>query len=142
MCEYGQDLITNCREHVYCQNGQWSFPPGAACPAIDKAGTNGCLNSIEEAGTPCATQGQNCDMGFDDTICTCGACFGGPCMMNAMWACSGQPGPGCPTLAPDAGQPCANQGLVCSYGVTCTFSMAMRMCDAGVWVDQPIACAN
>ena len=141
MCEYGQDVIAACREHIYCQNGQWSFPPGVPCPPIDVAGNNGCLSTVAESGTMCPTQGQNCDMG-GGTVCTCGSCFGGPCMMNPTWSCSGDPGPGCPTIAPDAGQPCGEPGLSCSYGVPCSFSMAMRSCDGGIWTDHPIACAN
>ena len=140
VCEYGSDELVSCREHVICSNGQWSFPPGA-CPVLDKAGQNGCLADATGAGSDCATNGQICDMGGGQ-LCECGACFGGPCMTKTTWACSGPPGQGCPALAPDTGQPCATDGLTCNYGVGCSFSSAQRSCVGGVWVDQPLACAN
>jgi hypothetical protein len=89
----------------------------------------------------CPTEGDHCAVG--NTICTCNACLGGPCMQPPpKWSCAGPPTTaGCPTVVPNDGTACAKEGLECVYGNPCLGSGADVFCTKGVWTwNTMIAC--
>jgi hypothetical protein len=65
----------------------------------------------------------------DGTICTCGN-FLGP-----MWICY-TPSGACPLVVPNAGTPCASEGLTCPYD-GCNMVV---VCSSGLWGWSGYAC--
>ncbi len=136
-CTYGVDVRPDCRQEWQCHSGKWMTtksvciePPTAVC--------NGAI-----AGDVCAAEGDHC-VTAGSTICTCSACLGGPCMAPPpKWSCNGPPTTkGCPTLVPNDGTSCTQNGVECVYGNPCLGSGADVKCTQGVWTwNTMIACA-
>jgi hypothetical protein len=124
-CEYEDGPIVVCRAAMLCEDGAWvseapgcsAIPDSTGCPATQPA-PGSCLND----GSVCIYEG------------------GRQCGCNAIWHCMNAPGGGCPEEAPHYGQPCAQEGLECSYGLCSIGTQAQRNCKGGVWKDVPVPC--
>jgi hypothetical protein len=137
-CEYGDDPRPDCRPQASCMQGVWSVLQ-PKCPALPGPGESGCPSDLTANGASCATEGLFCNMGAGAS-CLCSSCLGGPCSNKAQWGCVAAPAAPCPTVAPDAGQPCAPEGTECAYGVGCSKGSALRKCQQGVWVQESVVC--
>lgn len=137
VCEYGDDPRPACRPHAACEGGLWNVAL-PKCPAIFGPGENGCPATPTASGD-CSPDGLTCDLGNGAT-CACGMCTGGPCSVTPHWSCAQPPGGGCPVSPPLLGTACANAALTCIYGTCGASTSAGRVCSAGLWKDEPIAC--
>ncbi len=139
-CSYGTDPRPGCRMSATCVDGSWQVV-AAKCKGLSAPGMDGCP-ATKDASGDCPTEGLLCDMG-GGAICACGSCVGGPCSMTPHWGCQGSP-PNpelCPAVLPNLGaHPCTSSATPCVYGVCGTATSAGRICKAGVWQDDPVAC--
>ncbi len=139
-CEYGDSIVASCRTRAACLPGGWQVV-SPKCAPPHPAGKDGCPTNLGANGDKCdkKLEGQVCDMG-GGASCLCGSCLGGPCMSEARWGCAGAPPPPCPPTAPNAGQPCQAEGVVCNYGVNCSSTGDRKTCSGGVWGGEDTAC--
>jgi hypothetical protein len=140
-CTYGSDPRPSCRMSATCTAGTW-LVLAVKCAGLPGPGEQGCPMTKDVNGD-CMSDGLLCDMG-GGAICACGMCAGGgPCSVTPHWACAGAP-PNpelCPPVLPNLGaHPCTESEAGCIYGVCGTIASAGRVCDQGVWKDQPVAC--
>jgi hypothetical protein len=138
-CEYGSDPRPGCRPHYHCMTvdgpGTWvpsqpkcpEIPPGM-CPPVPMA-----TGTCDPAGLLCAYP--------SGAACDCSNCPG-PCGPTASWVCVPPPAAGCPTSAPNSGQPCGTADLSCQYGTCGGATAILRVCQMGVWADQGVVCPN
>lgn len=137
-CEYGDDPRVYCREHFECggfeQPNVWIEYPAPDCPPPmgDCPPEPNVSGVCESDGLVCAYAG--------GAQCTCSSCLGGPCGEVPYWTCVPGPAAGCPEKAPNTGQSCGPEGLVCNYGSCSGGTVAERHCEKGVWVDVPVPC--
>lgn len=128
-CWYGDDVRPECRLDIRCQTGNWNIESSCNCPPADDPQ---CPDNA--AGTPptCVAGTPLLCQFADGTHCGC---------IGATWVCPPTPA-GCPNLAPNAGQPCNDDGLQCSYG-ECALSTAIQInCDGGTWKREDPGCNN
>ncbi len=139
LCEYDDGPIISCRGWMECgTDGLW-FVMGPYCDSWPPPAVN-CPSSPPPAG-PC-DENQNGAICLypDDTQCGCTNCLGGPCGGQPQWVCVPPPGGGCPSAAPNFGQPCSPEGLECFYGSCSLGTQGERDCVNGVWVNVEVAC--
>jgi hypothetical protein len=134
LCTYGEEQRPECRITASCSGGTWivSAPP---C-AVPGPGT--CPTAPPPSNDVCPEDGAVCT--YDDgAICECTTCLGGPCgPPPPVWIC-GAPGPGCPTIAPNAGTACGQEQQSCTYGNPCGISGVIAVCQDGAWIwDVPV----
>lgn len=133
-CTYGDSPRAQCRTAVTCSGGSWELgnssecietePPAGFCPATQPP-----------EGAACSSNWAICT--YDDgTICECSSCHGGgPCSpAPPAWQCRPHEPSSCPTIAPNAGTACEEEGQGCYYGVVCGVSGAGMGCQDGAWV--------
>src|SRR5262249_41252874 len=129
-CTYGDSVRPDCRTAWTCSDGGSWFqtqstclePPPGECPGVQPS-----------AQSVCPSQG---DVGtYGGTICLCGACAGGPCMLPpAKWQCAPPPSTaGCPPVVPNGGSACSADGLTCTYGFPCSSTGVQVTCMFGAW---------
>jgi len=130
-CSWGDDPRPQCRTTAACQAQAWQVTePAASCS--DPLLGEGCP-STPEAGGECT--GEVSDCWYDNgSRCWCSQCTGGSgfpvCQQldPPLWFCQDVP-EGCPSLVPQAGEPC-DTDAVC--GPDCETSI---FCSAeGYWV--------
>lgn len=141
-CEYGNDPRIYCRGYFMC------VPTGSGEPHWQDAGNPDCPPPPVGDCPPTPTVTGECQpdglicIYSEGAQCACSACTGGPCGQTPYWACSLPPPTYCPGQAPNSGQACseADEGVVCDYGSCSGGTVAKRICQDGVWVDEPVPC--
>jgi hypothetical protein len=138
-CEYGDDPRVYCRERYECggfeQPQVWVTYPTPDCPPLGGAcppEPNATGECTEQDGLVCVYAG--------GAQCACSSCLGGPCGQIPYWTCSPGPAPGCPEEAPNTGQACGSEGLVCDYGSCSGGTVAKRVCEGGLWLNVDVPC--
>lgn len=139
-CEYGSDPRIYCRTSYTCVDmgaggARWQDPGGPDCPPPP---VGDCPPTPTATGE-CKPDGLVC-IYSEGAQCACSSCTGGPCGQIAYWACSPPPPTYCPGQAPNVGQACSEEGVVCNYGSCSGGTVAKRICQDGVWVDEPVPC--
>lgn len=141
-CSWGDDPRPACRTTAVCSSGgSWTVTaPNCTRPPLPAE----CPSPPPTPGTECSDASLGC--WYDDgRRCRCSACYGGTpypvCtpIDPPEWACSSPPA-GCPSVIPQAGDPCSSPGLDC--GPNCELEV---VCQDGVWIwrrgDCPICAA-
>jgi hypothetical protein len=128
-CTYGDSVRPDCRTAWICSNGTWTSTTSACAEPPPSV----CGSSEPPAGTVCTNMGDVCTYG--DSICFCGCGGGVLCAAPVEWQCNGPPTtPGCPAIAPNDGTACAEDGVQCTYGESCTPTNAVVACTNGLWL--------
>lgn len=120
-CSYGDDVVPCRRRAFNCNSDGWVVyadcgSTSAACPAAPPFG-----------GTHCDEKGALCGWS-SGTICHCMECALG---IDPCWRCFPRP-PGCPPVAPNAGDPCDVIDKVCTYGEV-PGPGVIAHCERGTW---------
>lgn len=132
-CSYGDSPLPRCRASYWCEaklldggvrdEQRWHR---SSAPCI---GEGNCPTSRPTDGTTCLPTAAPDGCGYPDSS----LCFCVPDDAGAAWKCVA-PGPGCPSILPNAGTPCT-QPLSCTYGVwvgRCLNGMSAH-CSDGHW---------
>jgi hypothetical protein len=135
-CTYGSSVRPECRDVWICNGSIWQTTKGI-CP---QPPPGECGTTQPAQGTVCPTTDDVCT--YQDIICICSECPGGPCMTPPpKWSCAPPPAAGCPAVAPNDGTACSMNGLSCTYGFPCSQAGAVVDCKNGTWVwDLMIGC--
>lgn len=146
LCTYGDSVRAECRERWRCTGSSgWRLEP-TECPEVPDAycpdvPPDGDCTPLDALGNQVEFQdGEIACTYADSTVCVCRDCSDEACAGGPNWECIHPPEDlDCPTGAPNIGQPCEVQGLVCDYGDPCV-SGALRMCREGVWHPRSYSC--
>jgi hypothetical protein len=138
-CGYDDGPIISCRGWMECgTDGTW-FVTDPNCQDWPPPAVN-CPPQPPPPG-PCPSQQNGAICLYpDDTQCGCTNCMGGPCGGPTQWVCVAPPGGGCPSAAPNIGQPCSPDGVECMYGSCSYGTQGGRNCEGGVWVHVDVMC--
>jgi hypothetical protein len=148
LCTYGSTPDPYCREGFSCRCGTDGGDAGCAWrisqQQLDLCAKNhvpACSDDVPppvDAGlSPCDPVLKNSVCGTaDGWICRCSDSRGceetPPCepLDTPVWYCSPSP-PGCPSVIPNAGTPCTDEGQICRYFWSSNAHIAS--CSSGVW---------
>jgi hypothetical protein len=132
-CSSGDEIDLWCRTMLVCQSGILRAPArfpvrcgasaGSPCPAIQPG-----------EGEACPLLAQTCSYTTGTCACATGCESGvdaGPCQRPKTWYCNPRPANGCPTQAPQLGDPCSGENMVCFYGRYC-YQYEVT-CQGGHW---------
>jgi hypothetical protein len=135
LCTYGEEPRPECRTSAICSGGTWIVNP----PLCAQPPPGICPPAVPPNNEVCPSDGVVCTYA-DGTICGCTTCVAGPCMPPPpIWSC-GPPPAGCPTIAPNAGTACAEEGQSCTYGNPCGLSGVVAFCTQGSWIWEIVPC--
>jgi hypothetical protein len=131
-CTYGEEVIPACRPRWKCKAGAWIEAPVASCP-MDM-----CPATEPAGGSPCGKEYDTCGYAVDGAICKCLTCFpfGGCDAGPPTWQCFAPTKKGCPTICPNQGTACADEGLECD----CEACGTAAICKMGIWQWEPLSC--
>jgi hypothetical protein len=132
-CSSGDEVDLWCRSMLVCQSGTLQAPSRIFTTCGATAGSP-CPETQPGQGTACALRSQTCSYTTGTCTCATGCEAGvdaGPCQRPKTWYCDGRPPAGCPTQAPQLGDPCPTDRAICSYGRYCY--QYQVTCTAGHW---------
>ena len=132
LCSYGDSPRPECRDLWTCTSGLWHAihqgcpqTPAGYCPDSQPLVRTSCSVSGPADWVACVYPG--------NVLCTC-ECDGAGACTPTHFVCYPPPTtPGCPSILPNEGQPCAVQGTRCLYGNPCGNDGTAVLCRAGVW---------
>jgi hypothetical protein len=123
VCTFGSDPAPRCRSQVECSaDSRWTLTRQAHCSNLEQCGAG------ITTGTECFTR-KECTR---DLYCAC-TCQPGCSKMT--WKCP-VPGAPCPSVLPNAGTGCSQEGVTCAYGL-CNDEIknaATAQCVGGTWL--------
>ncbi len=156
LCEYRHandvEEFADCRAKALCTINGWEWQPEGYCYGWDPNAT--CPMVVPQHGSGCdrSVYTDMCAYGAG-TFCTCTKCLSSADCQSGqdLWGCVSAPDEPCPVQAPLLGHACSEEGLACAYGA-CWLELSSaegselltttRVCEGGLWVDQPLACGG
>jgi hypothetical protein len=148
LCTYGSTPDPYCRKGFSCRCGAHAGDAGCAWrisqQELDLCARNPVLTCPDDVPAPADAALSPCDPVLKDSVCAnadgwicrCSDwrdCEGTPpCepFDPPVWYCSPNP-PGCPSVIPNAGTSCTDEGQICRYFLSSNADIAT--CSSGVW---------